>query len=97
MKWQIRPGLGFDSYPTTWKMIQGYETMQMIRKGQIRRLENGNIREKNRFIARQIGLVTVDLNGRVVLSCLLDYLVVFLQRSQNFSALVSLYANQLFI
>jgi transposase, IS6 family len=57
MKWQIRPGLGFGSYPTAWRTIQGYETMQMIRKGQIRGIEKGNIREQNQFIARLFGLV----------------------------------------
>ena len=33
MKWQIRPGLGFGSFPAAYKTIQGYEVMNMIRKG----------------------------------------------------------------
>jgi IS6 family transposase len=56
MKWQIRPGLGFGSFPTAWRTIQGYETMQMIRKGQIRGIEKGNIQAQNQFIAGLFGL-----------------------------------------
>jgi IS6 family transposase len=33
MKRKIRPGLGFGSYPTAWRTIQGYETIHMVRKG----------------------------------------------------------------
>ena len=44
MKWQIRPGLGFGSFPTAYKTIQGYEVMNMIRKGQMEGIEKGNIK-----------------------------------------------------
>ncbi len=57
MKWQIRPGLGFGSFPTACKTIQGYEMMNMIRKGQMGGMEKGNIREQNQFIAGLFGLV----------------------------------------
>ena len=56
MKWQIRPGLGFGSFPTAYKTIQGYEVMNMIRKGQMERIEKGNIQAQNRFIAKLFGL-----------------------------------------
>jgi IS6 family transposase len=52
----IRPGLGFGSYPTAWRTIQGYETMHMIRKGQIEGIENGDIRAQNQFILGLFGL-----------------------------------------
>jgi IS6 family transposase len=51
MKRRIKPGLGFGSYPTAWRTIQGYETMHMIRKGQIEGVEKGNIQGQNEFIA----------------------------------------------
>jgi transposase, IS6 family len=35
LKRQIRPGLGFFSYPTAWRTIRGFEAMHMIRKGQM--------------------------------------------------------------
>ena len=57
MNWQIRPGLGFGSFPTAWRTIQGYETMHMIGKGQIAGVEQENIRAQYPFVARLIGLV----------------------------------------
>jgi hypothetical protein len=56
MKKKIRPGLGFGTYLTAWRTIQGYETMHMIRKGQIRDIEKGNIRAQSHFIERLFGL-----------------------------------------
>ena len=55
-KWQIRPGLGFGSFPAAYKTIQGYEVMNMIRKGQMAGIEKGNITEQNQFIAKLFGL-----------------------------------------
>ncbi len=56
MKRKIKPGLGFFSYPTAWRTIQGYETMHMIRKGQIVGVGKGNVQAQNQFIARLFGL-----------------------------------------
>jgi len=56
MKRRIEPGLGFGSYRTAWCTIQGYETMHMIRKGQIEGVEKGNIQGQNEFIAGLFGL-----------------------------------------
>lgn len=56
MKRRIKPGLGFGSYPTAWRTIQGYETMHMIRKGQMEGVEKGNIQGQNEFIAGLFGL-----------------------------------------
>jgi transposase-like protein len=56
MKRLIRPGLGFGSYQTAWRTIQGYETMHMIRKGQIEGIEKGNIQGQNQLIANLFGL-----------------------------------------
>ena len=56
LKRKIRPGLGFGSYPTAWRTIQGYETMHMIRKGQIEGIEKGNIQGQNGFITELFGL-----------------------------------------
>jgi transposase, IS6 family len=56
MKRRVNPGLGFFSYPTAWRTIRGYAAMHMIRKGQIRDADKGNIRAQNRFIAGLFGL-----------------------------------------
>lgn len=57
MKRRIKPGLGFGSYLAAWRTIQGYETMHMIRMGQIGEVEKGNIQGQNEFIAGLFGLV----------------------------------------
>jgi transposase-like protein len=44
IKRRVKPGFGFFSYPTAWRTIRGYEAMHMIRKGQIRGADKGNIR-----------------------------------------------------
>ena len=46
MKRLIRPGLGFGSYPTAWRAIQGYETMHMMRKGQIEGMERATFKAR---------------------------------------------------
>jgi transposase, IS6 family len=35
IKRRVKPGLGFASFETAWRTLQGYEIMNMIRKGQI--------------------------------------------------------------
>jgi hypothetical protein len=56
MKRKIKPGLGFFSYLTAWRTIQGYEVMHMIKKGQIAGADKGNIQAQNQFIAGLFGL-----------------------------------------
>src|SRR6266550_9089198 len=34
--WRVKPGLGFFSFETAWRTLQGYEVMHMMRKGQMR-------------------------------------------------------------
>lgn len=57
IKRRVNPGLGFGSYPTAWRIIQGYEMMNMIRKGQIEAVEKGNFQAQNQFVARLFELV----------------------------------------
>jgi transposase-like protein len=57
IKRRIKPGLGFGSYPTAWRTIQGYEVMHMIKKGQIEGIEKDTIQTQNQFIAGLFGLV----------------------------------------
>ena len=56
VKRRIEPGLGFGSYPTAWRTIQGYEMMHMVAKGQVEGIEKGNIQSQNQFIAGLFGL-----------------------------------------
>jgi IS6 family transposase len=47
IKGRVSPGLGFSSFQTAWRILQGYETVNMIRKGQITGAEKGNIKAQN--------------------------------------------------
>ncbi len=47
----VKPGLGFFSDETAWRTLQGYETMNMIRKGQVKGVKKGNCRGQITFIA----------------------------------------------
>ena len=50
------PGLGFFSYPTAWRTLRGYEVMNMIRKGQMKGAERGDLMAQSAFIAGLFGL-----------------------------------------
>ena len=39
----VNPGMGFGSFNTARRTLRGYEAMNMIRKGQIQRVEKGDI------------------------------------------------------
>ena len=56
IKRRVKPGLGFFSYRTAWRTIQGYEAMNMIRKGQVEGVEKHNIQTQNQFISGIFGL-----------------------------------------
>ncbi|GHO90158.1 IS6 family transposase [Reticulibacter mediterranei] len=54
----VKPGMGFFSFTTAWKTLQGYEAMHMIRKGQVQRVKKGNISGQITFIAHLFGVAT---------------------------------------
>ena len=43
--------MGFFSFETAGRTLQGYEVMHMIRKGQVRGVGKGDIKDQVRFIA----------------------------------------------
>jgi transposase, IS6 family len=51
IKRRVNPGLGFFSFNTARRTIGGYETVNMIRKGQIEGIGKGDIRGQVRFVA----------------------------------------------
>jgi transposase, IS6 family len=51
----VKPGMGFFSLETAWRTLQGYEAMNMLRKGQMQGVEKGNITGQVTFIARLFG------------------------------------------
>ncbi|EFH83109.1 IS6 family transposase [Ktedonobacter racemifer] len=52
----VKPGMGFFSVETAERTLQGYEVMNMLRKGQIRGVDKGDIRLQITFIARLFGV-----------------------------------------
>jgi len=56
IKRRVKPGLGFFSAETAWNTLQGYELMHMIRKGQIRDVERGDVMGQVAFISGLFGV-----------------------------------------
>ncbi len=51
-----KPGMGFFSIETAWRTLQGYEIMNMMRKGQVRGVAKGDVRGQVTVIARLFGV-----------------------------------------
>src|SRR5512135_489010 len=56
IKRRVKPGLGFFSPETAWNTLQGYEVMNMVRKGQVQGVNKGNIRAQVAFISNLFGV-----------------------------------------
>jgi len=56
IKRRINPGLGFFSFNTAWRTIRGYETMNMIRKGQIAGIGRRDIQMQVKFVSNLFGI-----------------------------------------
>ncbi len=56
IKWLVKPGRGFKSFNTARRTIKGYEIMHMLKKGQIKKVEKGAVRERVKFIAEIFGV-----------------------------------------
>ncbi|GHO50367.1 IS6 family transposase [Ktedonospora formicarum] len=52
----VKPGLGFFSFQTAWRTLQGYEVMNMIRKGQMQGVRKGGGLGQVTFIAELFGM-----------------------------------------
>ena len=56
IKRRVKPGLGFFSPETAWNTLQGYEVMNMVRKGQMRGVEQEDIIGQIAFISSLFGV-----------------------------------------
>ena len=56
IKRRTRPGLGFFAFGTAQRTLSGYETMNMIRKGQVKGVDKSDILAQVHFIDRLFGL-----------------------------------------
>jgi IS6 family transposase len=52
----VKPGMGFFSMETAGRTLQGYEVMNMLRKGQIRGVGKADIPVQITFVARLFGV-----------------------------------------
>jgi transposase-like protein len=52
-----KPGMGFFSFETAWRTLQGYEMMNMIRKGQIQGMDKGDVGGQVALVAKLFGVV----------------------------------------
>jgi IS6 family transposase len=51
-----KPGMGFYSFETASKTLQGYEAMNMIRKGQVQGVRKGDILAQVQFLHQAFGV-----------------------------------------
>ena len=56
LKRLVKPGMGFFSFETAWRTLQGYEVMHMLRKGQVHGVGKGDIKDQVTFIASLCGV-----------------------------------------
>jgi len=56
IKRRVKPGLGFGSFNTARRTLKGYEAMNMIRKGQIKDTEQGDVMGQISFINPVFGV-----------------------------------------
>jgi len=48
--------MGFFSFGTAWKTLQGYEVMNMIRKGQVQGVGKGDVKGQVALVAKLFGV-----------------------------------------
>jgi transposase-like protein len=51
-----KPGMGFFSFETAWRTLQGFEIMNMIHKGQVQGVEKGDVRSQMALVAKLFGV-----------------------------------------
>jgi transposase-like protein len=52
----VNPGMGFGSFNTARRTLRGYEAMNMIRKGQVQGIAQGDIQAQVEFVSRIFGI-----------------------------------------
>ncbi|MCP4162655.1 MAG: DDE-type integrase/transposase/recombinase, partial [Deltaproteobacteria bacterium] len=50
IKRRVNSGMGFRTFHSAWRTLKGYEIMKMIRKGQVKDIEKGEILKQKQFI-----------------------------------------------
>ncbi|GHO64435.1 IS6 family transposase [Ktedonobacter sp. SOSP1-52] len=53
----VKPGMGFFSFETAWRTLQGFEMMNMLRKGQLQGVNKGDVKGLVALVTRLFGEV----------------------------------------
>jgi transposase, IS6 family len=53
----VKPGMGFFSFETAWRTLQGYEVINMIRKGKMQGVRKEDSLRQAAFIAALFGVI----------------------------------------
>jgi transposase-like protein len=56
----VKPSMGFFSFETAWRTLQGYEAINMMRKGQIRGVSKGNSLRQAAFLTIVRSVLVVE-------------------------------------
>ena len=56
IKRRVNPGMGFWSFETAWRTLQGYEATNQLRKGQVQGTTRGDIASQVRFVSSSFGV-----------------------------------------
>jgi IS6 family transposase len=56
IKQLVRPGLGFKRFRTAWRTLVGYETLAMMRKGQVKGVGGSDIVAQAAFVNALFGV-----------------------------------------
>src|SRR5207253_1808091 len=51
-----KPGMGFFSFETAWRTLQGFEMMNRLRKGQLQGVDKGDVRGQVALVATLFGV-----------------------------------------
>jgi transposase-like protein len=52
-----KPGMGFCSFETAWRTLQGYEMMNMLREGQCHDVAKGDVGGQVALVAKRFGVI----------------------------------------
>jgi hypothetical protein len=84
----VKPGMGFFSFETAWRTLQGYEVLNMLRKGQMQGVSKGDSVRQAAFIAELFGVaISAQQKNDKALSFV--FLFVFLQHSRKAHSLLA--------
>jgi transposase-like protein len=53
-----KPGMGFFSLETAWRTLQGFEVINMMRKGQVQGVTKGDVSGQVALVARLFGIAS---------------------------------------